>query len=90
MAVRRIVACSILKTLPYGGQKCLGDPPVPRFARMEPVRADQVRKMASVGSPEALLRCVEVVLDCREALDTNVKPQFAVAAMMARLGAELG
>ncbi|CRK50111.1 DNA polymerase III subunit delta [Rhodococcus sp. RD6.2] len=55
-----------------------------------PDRADQARKMAGVGSPDALLRCIEAVLDCREALDTNVKPQFAVAAMMAKLGAELG
>lgn len=55
-----------------------------------PDRAEQARKMAAIGSPTALLRCIEAVLDCREALDTNVKPQFAVAAMMAKLGAELG
>ncbi|MFC7451303.1 DNA polymerase III subunit delta' [Rhodococcus daqingensis] len=54
-----------------------------------PDKADQVRKMAAAGSPEALLRCVEAVLECREALAVNVKPRFAVAAMVAKLGAEL-
>ena len=33
-------------------------------------------------------RCVEAILDCREALDMNVKPKFAVDALVARLGAE--
>lgn len=55
-----------------------------------PDRVEQSRKMAEIGRPEAFLRCIEAVLDCREALDSNVKPQFALAAMMARLGAELG
>ncbi|MFD4293609.1 DNA polymerase III subunit delta' [Rhodococcus sp. NPDC058505] len=55
-----------------------------------PDREEQARKMAMIGSPDALLRCVEAVLECREALDVNVKPQFAMAAMMAKLGAELG
>ncbi|MGW6377457.1 DNA polymerase III subunit delta' [Rhodococcus sp. NPDC055112] len=54
-----------------------------------PDKADQVRKMAAAGSPEALLRCVEAVLECREALSINVKPRFAVASMVAKLGAEL-
>ncbi|MFC4605915.1 DNA polymerase III subunit delta' [Rhodococcus kronopolitis] len=54
-----------------------------------PDRADQVAKMAAAGSPEALLRCIEAVLACREALAVNVKPRFAVAAMVASLGAAL-
>ncbi|MFE3293102.1 DNA polymerase III subunit delta' [Rhodococcus sp. NPDC059234] len=54
-----------------------------------PDKADQVVKMAAAGSPAALLQCVEAVLECREALSTNVKPRFAVAAMVAKLGAVL-
>ena len=47
---------------------------------------DTTRPMASYASPEQLLRCVEAVLECREALDVNVKPKFAVDAMVARIG----
>ncbi|TQF74992.1 DNA polymerase III subunit delta' [Rhodococcus spelaei] len=54
-----------------------------------PDKADQVVKMAAAGGPAALLQCVEAVLECREALSTNVKPRFAVAAMVAKLGAAL-
>lgn len=42
--------------------------------------------MADYASPEQLLQCIEAVLDCREALDLNVKPKFAVDAMVARIG----
>ena len=42
--------------------------------------------MAAAGSPDALLRCIEAVLGCREALAVNVKPRFAVAAMVATSG----
>ena len=45
--------------------------------------------MAGYAGPEQLLRCIEAVLACREALAMNVKPRFAVDAMMARLGREL-
>lgn len=48
--------------------------------------ADTVAPMASYAGPEQLLSCVEAVLDCREALDLNVKPKFAVDALVARIG----
>jgi DNA polymerase-3 subunit delta' len=46
---------------------------------------DEIRDLATEVPPEALLRSIEAVLHCREALDTNVKPRFAVAAMVATL-----
>ena len=51
--------------------------------------ADQVAKMAAHASPEKLLRCIEAVLECREALAVNVKPKFAVDAMVATVGRAL-
>ena len=39
--------------------------------------------------PERLLRCIEAVLECREALAINVKPKFAVDAMVATIGQAL-
>ncbi|GAA3722424.1 DNA polymerase III subunit delta' [Gordonia hankookensis] len=53
---------------------------------MHPDKADLVGGMAHYASPERLLRCVEAVLDCRTALDVNVKPKFAVDAMVAKIG----
>lgn len=46
---------------------------------------DEIRGLATEVPPEGLLRSIEAVLHCREALDTNVKPRFAVAAMVATL-----
>ncbi|MBL1077318.1 DNA polymerase III subunit delta' [Nocardia sp. 2] len=54
-------------------------------ALTHPDMADQIRELAEDIRPEGLLRSIEAVLDCREALDTNVKPRFAVAAMVATL-----
>ncbi|MGW5523841.1 DNA polymerase III subunit delta' [Gordonia sp. NPDC003950] len=54
---------------------------------MHPDKTDDItRPLAAYASPEQLLRCVEAVLDCREALEVNVKPKFAVDAMVARIG----
>ncbi|WP_067820630.1 DNA polymerase III subunit delta' [Nocardia inohanensis] len=50
-----------------------------------PDMADQIRELATDVRPEGLLRSIQAVLDCREALETNVKPRFAVAAMAATL-----
>ncbi|KAA0024442.1 DNA polymerase III subunit delta' [Antrihabitans cavernicola] len=50
-----------------------------------PDMADEVARLADNAGPEGLLRCVEAILDCREALAINVKPKFAVAAMVATL-----
>jgi len=55
-----------------------------------PDMADRVAALAGHASPERLLRCIEAVLQCREALAMNVKPKFAVDAMVATIGQELG
>jgi DNA polymerase III subunit delta' len=54
-----------------------------------PDMAEKVAVMAAHASPERLLRCIEAVLECREALATNVKPKFAVDAMVATVGQAL-
>lgn len=54
-----------------------------------PDMAERVAAMAAHASPERLLRCIEAVLECREALAINVKPRFAVDAMVATIGQEL-
>ena len=54
-----------------------------------PDMTDRVAAMAAHASPEKLLRCIEAVLECREALAVNVKPKFAVDAMVATVGEAL-
>jgi DNA polymerase-3 subunit delta' len=54
-----------------------------------PDMADKVAAMAAVVPPDRLLRCIEAVLECREALSINVKPKFAVDAMVATVGQAL-
>ena len=54
-----------------------------------PDMTDRVAAMAAHASPEKLLRCIEAVLACREALAVNVKPKFAVDAMVATVGRAL-
>ena len=54
-----------------------------------PDMAEQVIKLAAHAPPDRLLRCVESVLACREALAMNVKPKFAVDAMVATMGQAL-
>ncbi|MEV0106545.1 DNA polymerase III subunit delta' [Nocardia sp. NPDC050799] len=53
-----------------------------------PDMADRARELAQRVRPEGLLRSIDAVLACREALDQNVKPRFAVAAMAATLIAQ--
>ncbi|WP_328390147.1 DNA polymerase III subunit delta' [Nocardia sp. NBC_00416] len=53
-----------------------------------PDLADRSRDLARRVRPEGLLRSIDAILACREALDQNVKPRFAVAAMAATLIAE--
>jgi DNA polymerase III subunit delta' len=62
---------------------------VPEVTANHPDMADQVGAMAAHASPERLLRCIEAVLQCREALAVNVKPKFAVDAMVATVGQAL-
>lgn len=54
-----------------------------------PDMADRVAAMAAAVPPDRLLRCIEAVLECREALAVNVKPKFAVDAMVATVGGAL-
>ncbi|MFT3660908.1 MAG: DNA polymerase III subunit delta' [Gordonia sp. (in: high G+C Gram-positive bacteria)] len=51
--------------------------------------SDVSARMAGYAAPEHLLGCVEAVLECREALERNVKPKFAMDALMVRLGGHL-
>jgi DNA polymerase-3 subunit delta' len=54
-----------------------------------PDMAAQIAAMAAHAPPDRLLRCIEAVLECREALAVNVKPKFAVDAMVATIGQAL-
>ncbi|QUR69205.1 DNA polymerase III subunit delta' [Mycobacterium spongiae] len=54
-----------------------------------PDMADRAAALAAHATPDRLLRCIEAVLECREALAINVKPKFAVDAMIATIGEEL-
>jgi DNA polymerase-3 subunit delta' len=54
-----------------------------------PDMAEKVAALAAHASGERLLRCIEAVLACREALAMNVKPKFAVDAMVATVGQAL-
>jgi len=54
-----------------------------------PDMSEQIERMARGASPEALLKSIEAILECREALALNSKPKFAVYAMVAQLGAAL-
>src|SRR5271168_3519874 len=61
----------------------------PTVRANHPDMADRVAALAAHAAPERLLRCIEAVLECREALAINVKPKFAVDAMVATIGQEL-
>jgi DNA polymerase III subunit delta' len=54
-----------------------------------PDMAERIVALAAHAAPERLLRCIEAVLGCREALAVNVKPKFAVDAMVATVGQAL-
>jgi len=43
--------------------------------------AAELRTAASHGTPEATLRRLDAIMDCRERLDANVNPQLAVEAL---------
>ena len=58
-------------------------------AANHPDMASRVQALAAHASPDRLLRCIEAVLECREALALNVKPKFAVDAMVATVGQAL-
>jgi DNA polymerase-3 subunit delta' len=50
-----------------------------------PDQADQIAEAASAWTPESTLRRLEAVLECREAIDLNVKPRIAIEAMVTTL-----
>ena len=54
-----------------------------------PDMAEKIASMAAHVPPDRLLRCIEAVLECRDALSVNVKPKFAVDAMVATVGQAL-
>ncbi|GAA1082277.1 DNA polymerase III subunit delta' [Tsukamurella strandjordii] len=60
-----------------------------RVTLMHPDEAEQTSRLAGYARPEGLLRCVESVLDCREAIDLNVKPVVALDAMAAGVSSAL-
>ncbi|OBF89863.1 DNA polymerase III subunit delta' [Mycobacterium sp. 852002-51152_SCH6134967] len=58
-------------------------------AHNHPDMAEEIVRLAAHAPPDKLLRCIEAVLECREALAVNVKPKFAVDAMVATVGRAL-
>src|SRR6185312_7988294 len=54
-----------------------------------PDMAERVQALADHAAPDRLLVCIEAVLECREALATNVKPKFAVDGLVAAVGQAL-
>jgi DNA polymerase-3 subunit delta' len=57
-------------------------------APVPPVHGDVTAEVAAFAerwTPESILRRLEAVLECRAAIDANVKPQIAVEAMMVAL-----
>ena len=54
-----------------------------------PDMTSDATRLAAHASPDRLLRCIEAVLACRTALAMNVKPKFAVGAMVATMGQAL-
>ncbi|KUI46380.1 DNA polymerase III subunit delta' [Mycobacterium sp. GA-1199] len=58
-------------------------------AHNHPDMAEEIARLAAHAPPDKLLRCIEAVLECREALAVNVKPKFAVDAMVATVGQAL-
>ncbi|HUQ54329.1 DNA polymerase III subunit delta' [Lentzea sp.] len=54
-------------------------------ALMHPDRAGDSKTAAATWSAESILRRLEAVLACREAIEVNVKPRIAVEAMVTTL-----
>ncbi len=60
-----------------------------RVTLHHPDMADRLGPMVDRVPPEQLLQCIEAVLACREALAVNVKPKFAIDALVATAGQAL-
>lgn len=61
------------------------DEGAPMGGFQHPDMASTSRELARRNSGEALVRCIDAVSECREALGFNVKPEVALAAMAGRL-----
>lgn len=59
------------------------------IAPNHPDMREKVAALAAHAPADKLLRCIEAVLECREALAGNVKPKFAVDAMVGTVGQAL-
>lgn len=54
-------------------------------AEVSPVHPDKAQESARLGGhypPASVLRAIEAIQDCRGAIEVNVKPKFAVSAMV--------
>lgn len=58
---------------------------VPVGGFLHPDQQKVSRELARRNSPEALVRCIDAVTDCRETLRRNVKPEVALTGMVGRL-----
>ncbi|MCH9722395.1 MAG: DNA polymerase III subunit delta' [Actinomycetia bacterium] len=54
-----------------------------------PDMTERAAALAAYTTRDRLLRCLEAVLSCREALAANVKPKFALDALVATVGQAL-
>ena len=53
--------------------------------RVHPDKAAETARLGGHYRAEAVLQAIDAVQRCREAIDVNVKPKFAVAAMVGRI-----
>jgi DNA polymerase-3 subunit delta' len=73
----------LVRTLTGAGSSGAGG--ASAFSPVHDDLADQTAAAAKRWTPEAALKRLEAVLECREAIDANVKPRIAVEAMMLTL-----
>ena len=60
---------------------------------VDPVHPDKAAEAARLGGhypAAAILRAIEAIQECRAAIEVNVKPKFAVSAMVGAIRAALG
>ncbi|MFJ6110313.1 DNA polymerase III subunit delta' [Dietzia maris] len=60
---------------------------------VDPVHPDKAEEAARLGGhypAAAILRAIEAIQECRAAIEVNVKPKFAVSAMVGAIRAALG
>jgi DNA polymerase-3 subunit delta' len=57
---------------------------------VHPDKADQSARLGGHYAPDRVLRAIEAVQRCRAAIDVNVKPKFAVSAMVGEIRQALG